>query len=108
MPSSTASRRSIRLTSRPALALWRYCEDSAAVIFGDATGDPVVDEIAEALRGAGAAGLARTTIRDLFDRHELRARIGAALADLLARGVARCETQTTGGRPVETWFHCGG
>ncbi len=89
------------------LALWRYCEDSAAAIFGDTTGDPVVDEIAEALRGAGAAGLARTTIRDLFDRHESRARIGAALADLLARGVARCETQTTGGRPVETWFHCG-
>jgi hypothetical protein len=86
------------------LAVWKYCEKSARRIFGDATGDPVVDELAKALRSGGEAGLTRTAMRDLFGRHQGADRIGAALADLLKRGLARCETRNTGGRPVETWF----
>jgi hypothetical protein len=91
-----------------ALAVWRYCEDSAANIFGDATGDPVTDEITAALRSAGAAGLTRTAIRDLFGRNQSADRISAALADLLTRGVARCEMHGTGGRAAETWVANGG
>jgi hypothetical protein len=86
------------------LAVWKYCEDSARRIFGDATGDHVVDDLTTALRSAGGAGLTRTAMRDLFGRHQAAPRIGAALADLLKRGTARCETRNTGGRPVETWF----
>ncbi len=37
---------------RAALAVWQYCEDSARYVFGDALGDPVADELLEALRGA--------------------------------------------------------
>jgi hypothetical protein len=85
------------------LAVWDYCQASAAMIFGDATGDPVVDEITRALRAAGEDGLTRTVIRHLFGRHQAADRIGAALADLLKRGIARSETRSTGGRPVETW-----
>jgi hypothetical protein len=85
------------------LALWDYCDASAARIFGDATGDPVVDEIVRALRAA-RDGLTRTSISDLFGRNQSADRIGAALADLLQRGVVRSETKATGGRPVETWF----
>ena len=40
-----------------ALALWRYCEASAEHIFGDATGDPVTDEIIRALRAAARGSL---------------------------------------------------
>jgi hypothetical protein len=86
------------------LSVWKYCEASAEHIFGDATGDHVVDEITRALRGAGADGLTRNALRDLFGRHQPSERIGAALADLLARGMARSETRGIGGRPVETWF----
>jgi hypothetical protein len=86
------------------LAVWNYCEASAQRIFGDATGDPVVDEITRALRTAGDLGITRNALRDLFSRHQSSERIGAALADLLARGVAHSETRSTAGRPVETWF----
>jgi hypothetical protein len=87
-----------------ALAVWRYCEASAFHIFGDTTGDPVVDELTRALRAAGAAGPTRTAISELFGRHQGADRIAAALANLLSRGVARSETRSTGGRPTERWF----
>lgn len=87
-----------------ALAIWKFCEDSAARIFGAATGDPVVDDITRALRSAGAVGLSRTAISGLFGRHQSADRIGASLAGLQARGVARCEMRSTSGRPTETWL----
>jgi Protein of unknown function (DUF3987) len=87
-----------------ALAVWEYCEASAAHIFGRAVGDPVADEILRALKQAGAAGMTRTAIRDLFGRNKSCDRIGAALQLLLTTGRARSETRTTGGRPVEAWF----
>jgi hypothetical protein len=46
-----------------ALALWDYAEASARYMFGDATGDPVADQILEALRAAGREGMSRTEIR---------------------------------------------
>jgi len=87
-----------------ALAVWEYCETSAAFIFGDLLGDPVADEIARALQHAGPVGMTRTHIRDLFGRHRSADRIGAALALLATRGRARLESRSTGGRPVEIWF----
>ena len=51
-----------------ALAVWRYCEDSARFIFGDALGDPVADEILRALRRADD-GLTRTEINNLLGRN---------------------------------------
>src|SRR5262249_51609515 len=93
---------------RAALAVWEYCEASAARIFGKALGDPVADEIMLALRQAGSAGMTRTAIRDLFGRHRSGDRIGAALGLLTTKGRARMETGTTGGRPEERWFAIGG
>ncbi len=87
-----------------ALALWDYAEASARHIFGDATGDPVADQIGEALEAAGAAGMSRTEIRDLFKRHKNSERIDQALALLLKAGRVRREQRDTGGRPVEVWF----
>jgi hypothetical protein len=89
---------------RAALAVWEYCEASAAHIFGKALGDPVADEILIALKQAGIAGLTRTAIRDLFGRNKSGDRIGAALALLVTKGRAWMESRQTGGRPTEVWF----
>ena len=89
---------------RAAVALWEYAEASAVRIFGDALGDPVADEIHRALKHAGADGMSRTAIRDLFGRHESASRIGTALALLATKGRARCMTTATNGRPLEKWF----
>jgi len=87
-----------------ALEVWRYCEDSARFIFGDALGDATADAILEALR-ARSEGMTRTDLRDLFDRNKPRAEIQRALAALLREGKARCETDPeTDGRHSETWF----
>ena len=44
-----------------ALALWKYCEKSAEMIFGNRLGDPVADRILDALREAGDVGMSITT-----------------------------------------------
>jgi hypothetical protein len=87
-----------------ALAVGEYCEASAAFIFGASLGDPVADEILRALQQAGAAGMTRTAIRDLFGRNQSSDRIGAALVLLLGKERAKAEVRDTGGRPSEIWF----
>jgi hypothetical protein len=87
---------------KAAIALWEYCEASAAYIFGDALGDPDADDILRALRHN--ACMTRTSISDLFGRHRSSGRIAAALGLLATRGLARCEMAGTTGRSVETWF----
>lgn len=92
---------------RAALAVWRYAEDSARYLFGDALGDPVADTILRALR-ANPEGLTRTDIlKGLFSGHDRG--IDRALALLMERGLARSERRgETGGRPEERWFATGG
>ena len=89
---------------RAALAVWEYCESSAAHIFSNMLGDPVADDILRALQQAGAAGMTRTAIRDLFGRNRSGDRISAALALLAVRGRARMDARETAGRPTEIWF----
>lgn len=87
-----------------ALEVWRYCEDSARFIFGDALGDVVADTILEALR-CRPEGMTRTDLRDLFDRHKSTSEIARALGVLKTAGLVRCDMdKRTGGRPVERWF----
>jgi hypothetical protein len=86
-----------------ALAVWEYCESSAAFVFGDLLGDPIADEISRALQLAGPEGITRTSIRDLFGRNRSSDRIGAALALLATKGRARMETRKTSGHPAEVW-----
>ena len=85
-----------------ALAVWDYCERSAAYIFGDALGDSVADRIREAL-ASEEDGLSRTAIRDLFNKHQPADRIDAALSLLSDRGVAVSEQIPTAGRPAVRW-----
>jgi hypothetical protein len=83
-----------------ALAVWRYCEDSARWIFGDALGDPIADECLRLLRERSS--ITRTAIRDHFGRHGSH-KVDKALALLERSGLARKETRRTGGRPAEVW-----
>jgi hypothetical protein len=87
-----------------ALAVWDYCDASAAFIFGDSLGDPIADDIERALRTAGAEGMTRTAISNVLGNNRSADRIGAALGLLMKNGRARAESKPTGGRPVETWF----
>ena len=85
-----------------ALALWEYCERSAAWIFGTATGDAVADRVMRELTLV-PEGLTRTEIRDLFKRHQSSERIGRGLALLESAGLVEQVDEVSGGRPVERW-----
>jgi hypothetical protein len=86
-----------------ATALWEYAEGSAQYVFGDLLGDPAADEILIALRQAGATGMRRTQIRDLFARHHTSASIARSLSTLAQRGMAKMTIEQTAGRPAEIW-----
>ncbi len=90
-----------------ALALWRYCADSARHIF-----EPVVSEhdhaavVLRNLKRAGAAGMSMREIHELFSRNLGADKLRSILEGLEKRGMARCERRvvTGTGRPRETWF----
>lgn len=86
-----------------ALALWDYCEQSARWIFGDALGDPVADEVLQALKRS-PDGLSRAEITALFNRHLKSDEVGNALGRLHQKDLAACKKVPTAGRPVERWF----
>ncbi len=86
-----------------AIAVWEFCDATARHVFGASMGDRTADEIMRRLQQAGADGLTRTDIRDLFARNLSAERIGVALDLLRRRGKATCENVSTGGRPTETW-----
>jgi hypothetical protein len=89
-----------------ALALWRYCETSAKIIFGDTVGDPLADEILRALRSNLVTGMTRTDLYQQFKNSYRSAGIGAALSRLQQLGRVRCERPVNAGpgRPSEIWF----
>lgn len=89
-----------------ALAVWQYSEASAHRIFRDRTGDALADEILEAFKDAGEAGVTRNEIYELFGRNQRRNRIGAVLRDLEAHGRAskQKDRREGPGRPTERWF----
>ena len=90
-----------------ALALWKYCEDSARVIFGDVLGNHVADKILKAL-GDAPEGLTKSEINHLFGGHRSSGEVGAALQILGGRDLVEFKQEDTGGRPVERWFASAG
>jgi hypothetical protein len=88
---------------RAAREVWRYCEDSARFLLGNAL-DPFVDRLLTAIREAGKSGLTGTQIRDLFGRHARMNDRNRALAQLQAAGlVVKLRVKTTG-RPKIVWI----
>jgi hypothetical protein len=86
-----------------AYEVWRYCDDSARYIFGDAIGDPTADAILVELRRS-PGGLTRAQVRDVFGRHKTGDETNRALKVLHDSGLARFEKELTPGRPTERWF----
>ena len=87
-----------------ALALWRFCDDSAGYLFGKTTADPAANKILKALR-ASENGLTRDEIyRSVFAKNASKETIERALATLLKARLAYPLTTQTEGRPVEAWY----
>lgn len=85
-----------------ALAVWRYCENSAKHIFGNQSGNRLADTLFAALDGAGDEGLTRTDIRDLFKRNASSNQIDHAIRFLVELGrIEVTKEKGTGGRPRE-------
>jgi hypothetical protein len=83
-----------------ALAVWRYCGQSARIIFGTLTGNELADSILAMLRIA-PAGMTRRDINNALGRHEESQAISIALDALVVAGLAHSETRGTTGRPEE-------
>jgi hypothetical protein len=86
-----------------ALALWDYAARSATWALGQATGDPLAEQIHAAL-ARSPDGLTRTQIRDLCQRNLPAQRIDQALSNLAAAGRAERQRTLTAGRPAELWI----
>jgi hypothetical protein len=89
-----------------AWAVWRYCDQSARILFGnEATGDPVADRLLEALRAVAPAGLDFTDQRDAFGRNLTGSQLDEARERLHLLGLAdTVEDRDTGGRPRHVTF----
>ena len=87
---------------KAALALWDYCERSAAFIFGNRLGDRDAEKILEALQAA-PEGLTRSEIRrQVFSDHKPAALVNAKLTLLLRTRLVRSESVPTGRRTRRT------
>jgi len=87
-----------------AIAVWKYCEDSARFIFGQATGDRTADAILDALSEAGEQGLTKTQLSDLFSRKKQAVEINRALTLLQERGLINSRKEHTEGRSSLRYF----
>ncbi|HTB13996.1 MAG TPA: DUF3987 domain-containing protein [Bryobacteraceae bacterium] len=96
---------------KAALAVWKYCEDSARFIFGDSLGNVVADQLLKGIRDRGNGGLSRTEISNLCQRNANKEQIEAALAILQKTGMARVANvvETPGQKkPTQRWYAVGG
>ena len=88
-----------------ALAVWRYVLASCEYVFGDAAGDPDVERLAAAVRGAGDAGMTRSEVSDMFGGHKSPEALDELIAQLTRRDgyVAAEEPRADGraGRPTQ-------
>jgi hypothetical protein len=90
---------------RAGLEVWRYCQSTAAYLFGGRLGDPTADDILAALRRVWPDSLTRTEItHDVFKRNKPGREMDRAFALLQQHGLATVDEDRSGeGRPVERW-----
>jgi hypothetical protein len=90
---------------KAALSIWEYAEASVLYVFGQQTGDPLADEILDALR-ACPEGMTRDGIREYFQRNRRSSEIAGALGVLLKSKLAYMQKDpaTGPGRPAERWY----
>jgi len=87
-----------------AMALWKYCEESARWIFGTSTGNRNADKILGALRHA-PNGMTKTEISvEVFNRHASSADIDEALRLLNGLKMVRFQVEASDGPPIQRWL----
>jgi hypothetical protein len=90
-----------------ALAVWKYCADSAEFVFGRRDAAPplvrIRQKLLELLRSS-PDGLTRTQISTAFDNHHSGELISSILSGLRQRGLVDFRKETTRGRAAERWF----
>lgn len=84
---------------RAAAALWEYAEASVAHIWGATLGDPHLDRLYAAVCAAGAEGLNRTQVSEVFSKNKARDELDALVSKLVDLGVATVSSRSSGGRP---------
>lgn len=92
---------------RAALALWRYSDDSARLIFNQGNAeaeDPMEKQLLGLIRQA--PGINRKGLHKALGGHVPAKTLVEALAKLRDRRRIRAEMLATGGRPGECWFPC--
>ena len=93
-----------------AWSAWSYCRQSASWIFGNASGNRIVDRLWSALEGAGDSGLDRTQIHEVFGRNVHAPQINAAIQWLAERDHAfdprrsTAVVRTTNGKSSTRWI----
>lgn len=85
---------------RAAMAVWRFCMESARVIFGDGTGDQLADRLLLAIRQRPRT---TTELYGVLGRHVTRTQLQAALTSLVRAGLVRAEVVKGRGRPGQRW-----
>ena len=85
---------------RAAVAVWRYCEQSARYIFGDRPADQLSDKLLTAIRQEPQS---LTKLHKLFSNHFPAETIKGALQRLANQRLIVRKRVDTGGRPSEVW-----
>jgi hypothetical protein len=89
---------------RAAIAIWDYCEASAAFIFGDSLGNPTAERVLQLLQEAGESGLSLAGIYEALCGHVEKEELHAGLRQLHGQGLAEYKKIPTSGRPSQVWF----
>jgi hypothetical protein len=92
---------------RAAYAVWRYCRDSAAYLFGEeTTGNPDADQLLAVLLEAGPEGLDATAQFAAFGRHRTAAQLALVRQQLRDAGLIDVRKDASdGGRPRLVAIH---
>jgi hypothetical protein len=88
-----------------ALAIVAYSERSATYFLAGKLADPVAEKILHALREVFPAGLTRTELHAVLQRHVPISRIKEALAALIKDGLAREEREPSSGGARPWRYH---
>src|SRR5260221_14125789 len=100
---STGSRIIDVQAQEAALAMWKYCEDSARYLLDDTLTSPKAKRLLAVLR-ARPEGMTRREINDLVFKRNVPSRvITEVLESLKGLGVLICHPEATGGRAAERW-----
>jgi hypothetical protein len=93
---------------KAAIGVWRYCEESASIVFGQKLGNPTADAILKHLREIHPEVASRAELSAYLGRHKSASEIDEALEILIQNGTAErvrknAKEREGKGRPPELW-----